>query len=159
MKKLIVFFFLVTVTLISYAGDKLDYVIIGDQTYFSEDVRVGTAAVKISTDNGMTLKAPLKDVNAYFVDGKYCQRLPIICKNGETKCTALLELVSMRNGLQLFKYRPGHENENLGCCFFDSENEESMYFIYKNEKLYLRVDKENAETVFNFFRIDFKENS
>lgn len=159
MKKLIVFLFLASAALFSQAGDKLDYVIVGDQTYFSEDVKIGSASVKIATDNGLTLKAPMKDVTAYFVDGRYYQRLPLVCKNGETKCTALLELVSMRNGLQLFKYRSGHENNSLGCCFFDASNDEAMYFIYQHGELYLRVDRENADTVFNFFKVDFKGNS
>ena len=155
MKKLIVLLFLVSAALYSQAGDKPDYVTVGDQTYFSEDVKIGPASVKIGMDNGLTLKAPMKDVSAYFVDGRYYQRLPLVCRNGETKCTALLELVSFRNGLQLFKYLPGHKNNNLGCCFLDAKNDEAMYFIYREGKLHLRINEENAETVFNFFRVEF----
>ena len=156
MKKLFVLFTLVVFVLSVSAANYLDYVVIGDKTYFSEDVRVGFNNIRISTENGLMLKAPLNHVETYMVDGKLCERLPLICNDGSVRCTALMELVTVKNGLRLYKCYQNVGNRDLGCCFYDEMKLECMFFVYKDGELYLRVDKKNAQTVFPFFGVDFK---
>ncbi len=156
MKKLVVLLALVSFAFVIQSSGKLNYVTIGDKTYFSNAVKVGINNVRIGTEDGMTVKAPLNKVNSYMVDGKLFERLPIVCIDGNVKCTELLELVAFRNGLRLYKYCPENNSKNLGCCFYDESNLRAMFYIYKEGKLYLRVNKENAETVFPFFGVEFK---
>ena len=156
MKKLFVLFTLALFVLSASAANYLDYVVIGDKTYFSEDVRVGFNNIRISTENGLTLKAPLKKVETYMAKGKLCERLPLVCNDGSVRCTALMELVASKNGLRLYKCCPNASNRDLGCCFYDEMKIEAMFFVYKDGELYLRVNKRNAETVFPFFGVDFK---
>ena len=157
MKKMLVMLALVSFAFIAYAADEMNYVIIDGKTYFSEEVKVGPGSVRIATDDGLTLKAPLKKVDAFMVNGKVWERLPVVCCKGKTKGTALMEFVTQRNDLRLYKY---HSDDcSLGCTFYDKSNQETMYFLYKEGKLYLRVTKENAQTVFAFFHIPFKDNA
>ena len=155
MKKLFAILVLVSVSFAVRAADDINYVIVGNKTFFSNHVKIGLSNVRIETEDGLTIKAPLKKVDAYMVDGKLCERLPIYCKNGTIKCTALLELVSLRNGLKLFKMQVDRENKFFGCCFDDNNNQTMIYFVYKDGELYLRVDEKNAETVFDFFHVPF----
>jgi len=157
MKKMLVLLALVSFAFVAYAADEMNYVIIDGKTYFSEEVKVGPGSVRIATDDGLTLKAPLKKVDALMVNGKVWERLPVVCCEGKAKGTALMEFVTQRNDLRLYKY---HSDDcSLGCTFYDKSNQETMYFLYKEGKLYLRVTKENAQTVFAFFHIQFKDNA
>lgn len=158
MKKLIVLLAFVSLAFIVRAANELSYVIVGDKTYFSNNVKIGLTNLRMDTEDGLTFKAPLKMVDAYMIDGILCERLPIFCADGKVKCTALLELVSLRNGMKLFKLHAYKNNKGLGCCFVDETNRESMYFVYKDGKLHLRVDEKNAETVFDFFHVKFIRN-
>jgi len=158
MKKLFVLLAVLSLALVVEAKGELDYVTIGDKTYFSDDIKIGASNLRICTENGLTIKAPMKKIDAYLVKGRRCKRLPLISYNGEVKCTGLLELVSFRNGLNLYKYHPKIGNKDLGCCFYEESGLVAMFFVYKNEKLYLRVNKNNAKTIFPFFGVTYKIN-
>jgi hypothetical protein len=157
MKKLILMFAVFAFAFIFKASGEMNYVSIEGKTYFSDEVKVGLNSLRITTDEGLTLKAPLKKVDAYMVNGKLFERLPLICKTGKTRGTALMEFVSQRNGLRLYKYCAKCEDDALGCRFFDESQNETIYLVYKDGELYLRIDKINGPTVFPFFRVDYRE--
>lgn len=154
MKNFVILFALVVSSFVAMGADDLNYVIVDGKTYFSEEMKIGMSKVRITTDEGLTLKAPLKKVDSYMIDGKVCDRLPLVCSNGKVKATALLELVAHRNGLRLYKYHS--ENSTLGSCLMDKDDISTLYFIYKNGELHLRVNENNAETVLTFFGIPVK---
>ena len=156
MKKLVVLLALVSFAFVIQSSGKLNYVTTGEKTYFSNDVKVGINKVKIESEDGITVKLPLSRVNSYMVDGKLFERLPLICNDGSVRGNDLMELVAFRNGLRLYKYFPGKNSKDLGCCFYDESNLKAMFYIYKDGKLYLRVNEENANTVFPFFGIEFQ---
>lgn len=154
MKKIVAVFVVVMLAFMATAYGGMNYVIVDGKTYFSEEVKVGVSHVKMVTDDGFTLKAPLRKVDAYMVNGKIFERVPLICCNGKMKCTALLELVAHRNGLRLYKCHTS--DTTLGCPFLDKNSEESVFLVYKEGNLHLRIDNENAETVLAFFHVPFQ---
>jgi hypothetical protein len=154
MKKMIVLFALVLVAFTGKVGAEMNYVTVDGKTYFSEDVRVGLSNVRIETEEGLMLKASLKKVDALMVEGKLWERLPVYCCKGKYMGNELLEFVTQRNDLRLYKIQSG--DCKLGCGFFDNKDREARYFIYKEGKIYLRIDEKNAETVFGFFGVQFK---
>lgn len=155
MKKLIFLFVLVSFAWIAKAADELDYVCVNGVTYFSEDIKIGAKNARITAENGQTFKAPLEKVDAYRVDGRFFERLPLICADGKNKGTALMELVTQHNGLRLYKFHAGNEDGPANCRFNDKSNAECLYFVYKDGKLYLHVSHENAPTVFSFFHVKY----
>lgn len=157
MKKLIAVLVFFSLGFVNVAWGDMNYVSIDGKTYFSDEVKIGSSNLRITTDEGLTLKAPLKKVDAYMVNGRLFERLPLICTKGKTKGTALMEFVSQRNDLRLYKYCTLCENSELGCRFYDKSNLESVYFIYRNGELYLRIDQKNAATVLPFFHVTYKE--
>ena len=158
MKKIAVLITLASFALVFNAFAGINYVTVGENTLFSDDVKVGTNNIKIATESGVIMKTPLENVNAYMVDGKLCERLPVVCNDGSVKCTALMELVAFRNGLGLYKYSAKRCNDKIGCTFYDETKRGAMYFVYSNGKLHLRVDNDNANTVFPFFGVEFVNN-
>lgn len=158
MKKLMVLFVFISLAFVWEAAGKMNYVTVGDKTYFSSDIKIGLTNVRITTENGLTLKAPLKMVNAYSIDGKQCERVPLVYRNGEVQCSALLELVSIRNGLKLFKLNAySGDSPHQRCCFSNGSSNHAKYFVYKDGKLHLRVDGVNAPTVFGFFHVKYNK--
>jgi hypothetical protein len=158
MKKIMVLSALMLLAVFCKAANEMDYVIIEGKTYFSDDIRIGMSHASIALENGLRLKAPLELVDVYMVNGKLCERLPIVCSDGEVKCTALMELVCMRNGLKLFKCDVYTGIKNLGASFRDEKEHEVRYFVYKDGMLHLRVDEKNAANVFDFFHLSYLSN-
>ncbi len=154
MKKILAVFAVVMLAFVVRAYGEMNYVIVDGKTYFSEEVKVGLNSIRMVTDEGFTLKAPIRKVDAYMVNGKVFERVPLVCCNGKVKCTALLELVAHRNGLRLYKCHT--DDTTLGCPFLDKNSEESVFLVYKEGKLHLRIDSENADTVLAFFHVSFQ---
>jgi hypothetical protein len=159
MKKLIVLSVLVLFAWMAKAAGELDFVTISGVTYFSEDVHIGLLNARVTTENGQTIKVPLSKVDAYRIDGKLFERLPLICADGKYKGTALMELITQHNGLRLYKYNPGNEEPSTNCTFLDQSKEKCVYFVFKDGKLYLHVDQKNASTVFPYFRVEYSYES
>jgi len=159
MKKLVFLFVLVSFVWVAKAADELDYVHMNGVTYFSEDIKIGATNARITTENGMILKAPLSKVDAYRVNGKLYERLPLICVDGKSKGTALMEFVVQHNGLRLYKLHTASPETPANCRFIDKSNTECVYFVYKEGQLYLHVSQKNAETVFPFFHVKYSCNS
>lgn len=149
MKKLVVVFALLALAFTASATNELSYVIVKGKPHFSQDARMGISGVKMTYENGTTLRVPFRMLDVAFVNGKIYERLPLICINGREKCTALLELISFRNGLRLYSLKSN--DSSLGCCFTDEYGSPRMYFVYKGQNLYLRVDEKNISNVFSFF--------
>jgi len=159
MKKLIVMFALVSFAFVVKAADDMNYVTVEGKTYFSNDVKIGYSNLRMTTDDGLMLKAPLKKVDAYMVNGKLCERLPLICHDGKYKGSALMEFVVQHNGLRLYKFYCCNQNEREGCRFYDKKQNEAMFFIFKDNELYLRINEKNAGTVFDFFGVKYENKS
>jgi hypothetical protein len=156
MKKIVVLLVVISFAAVVQVAGKMNYVTVGEKTYFSDDIKIGLTNVRIVTEDGITLLAPLKNVDSYMIDGKVYDRLPLVCLSGTVKCSTLMELVAFRNGLRLYKYNSGGENRNLGCCFADESGVKAMFFVYQDGELHLRVDEKNVKTVFPFFHLKIK---
>jgi hypothetical protein len=159
MKKLIFLFIIVSFAWVAKAAGELDFVCVDGVTYFSEDIKIGITNARITTENGMTFKTPLNKVDAYRVNGKLFERLPLICVDGKNKGTALMELITQHNGLRLYKYHGTNNETPDNCRFSDQSNNECVYFVFKDGQLYLHVNQANAPTVFPYFHVNYKGNS
>ena len=159
MKKLIFLFLLVSFAWIAKAAGELDFVCVNGVTYFSEDIKIGMSNARIPMEDGLILKAPLSKVDAYRVNGKLYERLPLICVDGRSKGTALMEFITQHNGLRLYKLSTDSSETPDNCRFIDKTNSTCVYFVYKEGQLYLHVNQANAPTVFPFFHIQYSCNS
>ena len=151
MKKLIVLLVLLSFAFLAAAAGKGNFAIVNGKIYYSDHARVFFSKIRMETEDGLTLVLPLKEVDAYKVNGRVYHRLPLVCENGKEKGNALLELVGYRNGLSL--YRCSRPDQDLGCRFEDTSGHAGIYFVFKNGEYYMSVNEESAWTVFPFFGI------
>lgn len=140
-------------TLVTAAGIP-NYVTTGGKTYFCEKMNKGLFNVKITLDDGTILKVPFGKVDSYCCKGRLFERLPVKCAGAPEDCTALMEYITSRNGLRLYKYCEFGECGNLCDNTYKKAHEQQAFFVFQDGKFYLLVDQKNAPTVLPFFGIE-----
>jgi hypothetical protein len=154
MKKLSVLLIMVMLVLMVKAGgEATGYVTVGGKTYFCEKLNPGLFNINLKMTDGTTLKVPLKKVDSYSFNGRLFERLPVMCKDAPANCTALMEYITSRNGLRLYKYCKVQEHGDLSNNTYEKAHLEYMFFVFKDGKFYLPVTAENAESILPFFGI------
>jgi len=123
-------------------GESISYVKTGNNVYFGQDLKIGLFNSKIISSDGTVTKIPNRDVVAYMNHSRLFEYLPVVCESNDTLCYAMMEYITTRSGLSLYRYN-----------YFDGRATKSHYFIFKEGKFYLQIDKRNALTVLPFFRI------
>lgn len=154
MKKLFAVLLMVMFALTLNAGEETtNYVTTGGKTYFYHHSNAGLFRTKVVLDDGTTLKIPFRKIDSYFCNGRLFERLPVVCEGAPAGCTALMEYITSRNGLRLYKYCKYGECGDLLNNTYQKAHLQVLYFVFKDGKFYLKVDKKNASTVLPFFGI------
>ena len=135
-------------------NETLNYVKSGGKTYFCDKVRPGLFCANITLEDGSTLKIPFSKIDAYFCNGHLFERLPVVIKGEMTGQTALMEYVTTRNGLRLYKYCEFGECGDLMDNTYKKAHQQTAYYVFKDGGFYLEINKKNASTVLPFFGID-----
>jgi len=154
MKKLSVFLIMVMFALMVKAeGEANSYVTVDGKTYFCQDVKPGLLNMNLTMSDGTILKVPFKKVDAFSHNGHLYERLPVMCKDAPANCTALMEYITSRNGLRLYKYCKIGSCGDLLDNTYEKAHLQYTFFVFKDGKFYLPVTKENAESILPFFGI------
>jgi hypothetical protein len=123
-------------------GDNISYVKTSDRVYFGQDIRVGLFNSKIISSDGTVTKVPRNKITAYMDGTRLFEYLPVMDDNNQVICNAMMEYITSRSGLRLYRYDS-----------FDGLKDQSYYFLFKDGTYYLRVNQANALTVLPFFGI------
>jgi hypothetical protein len=154
MKKLSALLIMVMFALMVKAGGEANsYVTVNGKTYFCQDIRSGILKMNLTMSDGTILKVPFNKVDAYSHDGRLYERLPVMCKDAPANCTALMEYITSRNGLRLYKFCKTGSCGDLLDNTYEKAHLQYTFFVFKDGKFYLHVTQENAESVLPFFGI------
>jgi len=154
MKKLSALLIMVMFVLMAKAGgEATSYVTVAGKTYFCQMVRPGLLFMNLTLNDGSILKVPFKKVDAYSYKGHLYERLPVMCKNAPANCTALMEYITSRNGLRLYKYCKTGACGDLLDNTYEKAHLQFEFFVFKDGKFYLPVTKENIESILPYFGI------
>jgi hypothetical protein len=156
MKKSIMVISLIMMAIVfrAMAIEKVCYVIADGKTYFGQELKQGLFKTKIVSSDGVVFKVRNNDIEAYS-DGKHqFERLPVICENNDTLCTAMMEYLTTRDGLKLYRYTCYAEDVDPATNTYRKAHEQYGYFVFKDGKFYLRIDAKNAASAFPFFGIN-----
>jgi hypothetical protein len=150
----IVIFIMMAIGIKVIAGEKVCYVTSNGNTYFGKELRQGLFKTKIVSADGKVIKVKNKDIDA-ISDGKHLfEKLPMICENNDTVCMAMMEYLTSRDGLKLYRYTCYSEDNDPLTNTYQQVHQQFGYFVFKDGKFYLQIDEKNAETTFPFFGID-----
>jgi hypothetical protein len=156
MKKsiLIAAFIIMAVVIKSLAAEKVVYVTANGNTYFGQELKQGLFKTKIVSSEGQIYKVKNHDIAAYS-DGKHLyEKLPVICENNDTMCLAMMEYITQRDGLRLYRYTCYKGDNDPATNTYRKTQAHYGYFVFKDGKFYLRIDEKNAATAFPYFGID-----
>lgn len=154
MKKLAVFLILVMSALMLKAeGDATNFVTVNGKTYFCQLMTPGLLNMNLTLNDGTTLKIPFKKVDSYSLNGRMFERMPVMCKGAPANCTALMEYVTSRNGLRLYKYCKTQAHGDLCDGNYEKAHLRVAYFVFKDGKFYIPVTQENMQSVLPFFGV------
>jgi hypothetical protein len=134
-------------------SSNVNYVKSGDKIWLCEKMKSGLFALNIRMEDQGTLKIPFREVDSYFCNGRLFERLPVIYEGAPSGSTALMEYITSRNGLRLYKYCKYGECGELVNNTYEKAHLQFTYFIFRGGKFYLEVDQKNAPTVLPFFGI------
>lgn len=128
-------------------GTNISYVKSGDHVFFGKDLRIGLFNTRIIVGDGSSILIPNKKVDAYLHDSRLFERLPVVCANNKTADNEMMEFVKSRAGLKLYRYKL---QATEGICY--------AWYVFKDGKHYLSVNKQNCSTVLPFFGLEVIDN-
>ena len=137
--------------MVKAGGEANNYVTVGGKTYFCQNIKPGLLNINLTMSDGTILKVPFNKVDAYSHNGHLYERLPVMCKDAPANCTALMEYITSRNGLRLYKFCKTGSCGDLLDNTYEKAHLQYTFFVFKDGKFYLPVTKENAESILPFF--------
>jgi hypothetical protein len=156
MKKItfLIMFIMIAFGINAIAGEKVCYVTSNGNTYFGNELKQGLFKTKIVAADGKVYKVKNHEIDAYSDGQHQFEKLPVICEKNDTVCLALMEYLTTREGLKLYRYTCFSEDKDPLTNTYQNAHKNYGYFVFKDGKFYLRIDEKNAGVVFPFFGID-----
>ncbi len=160
MKNLVTIIVLVFLAVMLKAAnnESLSYVTANGKTYFCHNIKFGIFKTKITTNDGKKIAIPNSSVKAYMHNGRLFEKLPVICNNNDTVCKVLMEYITSREGLKLYRYSRYSEHCDYIKGNYKSAHPDYCYFVFRDNKFYLHVDEKNYSNVFDFFGVNNNNN-
>jgi hypothetical protein len=147
-------FIMMAIGINALASEKVCYITANGNTYFGQELKQGLFKTKIVSADGKIIKVKNHAIDAYS-DGKHqFEKLPVICENNDTMCIAMMEYLTSREGLKLYRYTCFYEENDPATSTYKKAHEHYGYFVFKDGKFYLRIDEKNAASTFPFFGIN-----
>jgi len=140
-------------SLFAESNEDRSYVKSDGKTYFGCQIKSGIFNTKITNTDGKTIRIPNTRVEAMVDNGRMFERMPVVINDKGVECTALMEYITSKNGLRLYRLTCYSEHCDLANGIFEKAHPEEMYFVYKDGKVYLSIDESNAENVLPYFGI------
>jgi len=136
-------FILISIGVNAMIGEKsISYVKTGNSVYFGTDLKMGLFNYKVVEVDGSVKKIPNRDVVAYNHNSRLFEFLPVVNKSNAVAGYAMMEYVTQKSGLNLYK-----------LCYLDEKKSSYEFYVYKNGEFYLKINQQNAKTVLPFFGI------
>jgi hypothetical protein len=158
MKSILIALMLMVSFMVVKAGDEtINYVKTGDNIWFCQELRQGLFKAGVVMDDGNVLRIPFSKIEAFTCKGHLYERLPVMCENAKPGCTALMEYLTSRNGLRLYKYCQYGEFCDPAGNNYSKAHARYLFSVFKDGEFYMKVDQRNAASVLPFFGIEVIE--
>jgi len=106
MKKLIFLFFsgLLILNLRAIAVPTDTYIIVGENTYYCDEIHLGKAYTRIYSEGKQLLRVPTYLIKAYARGGKFYEYLPVLTQDQDTAGWAFMQFIASRDGERLYQF-------------------------------------------------------
>jgi len=136
------------------AGKSTDnFVIIGDDTYYYDEIRVGKSSTSIYIEGKRFLKVPTFDVTAYAEKGNFYEYLPILTTEQDTAGWAFMQFIASCDGYRLYRYCSNCLKYDPVTCVIAPTTPVYRYYVFKSGKFVLVTDDQNEKSQLAFFGV------
>ncbi|NVO21186.1 MAG: hypothetical protein HXX13_15900 [Bacteroidetes bacterium] len=155
MKKLtIIFCLMLLITGAKSNSNKVEsYVIVGDETYFCDEIHVGPSSFRILTPDGDKMKISTAIIDAYSLRGALYEKLPVVNKNLDTTGWAYMQFISSRNGYKMYRYCSSCTQYDPFTGTIAPSNPIYRYYIFKNGRFITFTDDHNVKSLLSRFGV------
>jgi len=129
------------------------YIKADGKVYFGSEIRTGLFKTRIIHADGTTTKVANGTIEALGNNGKVYELLPVMCKKNKLAGHALMEFITAKDGLRLYRYDCYSEHCDLANGIIDKAHPQSIFYVFKDGKFHLLVDSENAASILPFFGV------
>jgi hypothetical protein len=143
MKKILVLFLLAGYCIAGIASKPASWVTTKDGRIDTKKLAIGISRARIITTEGKKVLLPLDQINAYALNGKVYQKMPLYKDGKPTGKTAFMELIKTRSGLGIYQY----------VAIAPSNYDVYKAYVYKGDKLQLELDAKSLPNACNFFAV------
>jgi hypothetical protein len=159
MKKHLIILLLV---LTSYAGFSRDLSIViagkdGESKLECREISFGNKTAKVVLKNGEKMAIPVNSIRSYTVDGKEFNKMPLFRKSNPTGESKFMELVKSKGDLSLYRMEITEitASETSETVVEGQKGKLFIYYVYKGDKLYLKMDEKTLPNALVFFGIPY----
>jgi hypothetical protein len=143
MKKILVFVLLAGYCIAGIASKPASWVTTQNGRMDIKRLAIGISRARIVTTEGKKIFIPLDQIDAYTMNGKVYQKMPLYKDGKATGKTAFMELIKTRSGLGIYQY----------VSQTPANADVYKAFVYKGDKLQLDLDDKTLPNACNFFAV------
>jgi hypothetical protein len=155
MKKIMILILMLQIGSVIQAADETmtNYIVVGDETFYCEKVFIGKSSTRIYVNGNQVIKFPTYLVDAYELNGKYFEKLPVVNKKQDTAGWAFMQFIATRGEYKLYRYCSN-------CVHYDPSTDQICpddpvfrYYIFKDGKYVTIADDRNVKNLLNKFGV------
>jgi hypothetical protein len=91
---------------------------------------------------------------SFTVGGHFYEKTPVYVNGKSLGFDAFMELISQRNDLKLFKYSYFEEKSLNAANPSKSNQEVTVYLVFKGNDFYIQLDNKNSQSLLKFFNVE-----
>lgn len=136
-----------------FAADRNNFVVIGDETVFCDEVKIGKANTRVYSNNKQILKIQTCFIDAYSSNGILYEKLPVIDNSRDTSGWAFMQFISSRNGYRLYRFCSNCVHYDPATGMIAPQVPVYRYYIFKDGKFVSMTDDSNVKKQLAFFGV------
>lgn len=122
-----------------------NFVIIGNNTYYCDEVRVGRGFTRIYINGRQYCRVPSNLVNAYAEKGNFYEYLPVLNTHKDTTGWAFMQFVTSRDGYRLYRYCSNCLKYDPVTGIIEPIRPVFRYYIFKSGKFVSVTNDQNEQ--------------
>ena len=142
-------FFLVS----GFVAEKSSFVVIGDETVFCDEVKVGKANTRVYSNNKQILKIETCYVDAYSANGVLDEKLPVIDNDKDTSGWAFMQFIASRNGYRLYRFCSNCVHFDPATGLIAPPTPVYRYYTFKDGKFVSMTDDNSVNKHLAYFGV------
>jgi hypothetical protein len=157
-KHLIILLLVIT----SYAGFSKESSLIissnaGESKLECRKINFGNKAATVVLKNGEKMTVPVNSISSYTLNGKEFTKKPLFINNRPSGKTRFMELVKSRGDLSLYRMEipESTASETLETVVLGQHGKLFLYFLYKGDNIYLKMDERTLPNALIFFGLPY----